>query len=32
MVALESLLGEDEVWSARLVLRLKRAINFDPTV
>ena len=30
MVALESLLGEEEVWSARLEYRLKRAINFDP--
>ena len=32
MVALESLLGEEEVWYARLEYRLKRAINFDPTV
>ena len=29
MVALEQQLGEEEVWSARLVQRLKRAINFD---
>ena len=32
MVALESLLGEEEVWSARLEYRLKRTINFYPTV
>jgi hypothetical protein len=32
MVALESLLGEEEVLSARLEKRLKRAKNFDPTV
>jgi len=32
MVDLESLLGEEEVWSARLEYRLKRAINFYPTV
>jgi len=32
MVALESLLGEEKVWLARLEYRLKRAINFDPAV
>jgi hypothetical protein len=32
MVALESLVGEEEVWSARLEFRFERAINFDPTV
>ena len=31
-VALESLLGEEEVWSARLEYPFKRAVNFDPTV
>jgi hypothetical protein len=29
---LESLLGEEEVWSARLEYRFKIAINFDPNV
>jgi hypothetical protein len=31
-VAMESLLGDEEVWSAILEYRLKRAITFDPTV
>jgi len=29
---MESLLGDEEVWSAILEYRLKRAITFDPTV
>jgi hypothetical protein len=31
-VAIESLLGDEEVWSARIVQRVKMAIIFDPTV
>ena len=32
MVAMESLLGDEDVLLATLELRLKRAITFDPTV
>jgi hypothetical protein len=31
-VAMDSLLDDEEVWSAKLEKRLKRAITFDPTV
>ena len=31
-VAMEWLLGDDDVWSVELEFRLKRAITFDPTV
>jgi hypothetical protein len=31
-VVLESLLGDEDVWSARLESRLKRAITIDPTI
>ena len=31
-VALEWLLGDEDVWSVELEYRLKRAIPFDPTV
>ena len=31
-VAMESLLRDEEVWSASLEYRLKRAITFNPTV
>ena len=32
MVAVEWLLGDEDVWSVELEYRLKRAITFDPTV
>jgi hypothetical protein len=32
MVAVEWLLGDEDVWSVELEYRLKRAIPFDPTV
>jgi len=31
-VAMEWLLGDEDVWSPVLEYRLKRAISFDPTV
>ena len=31
-VAIEWLLGDEDVWSVELQYRLKRAITFDPTV
>ena len=31
-VAMEWLLGDEDVWSVELEYRLKRAITFDPTV
>jgi hypothetical protein len=32
MVAMERLLGDEDVWCVELEYRLKRAITFDPTV
>jgi hypothetical protein len=32
MVAMERLLGDEDVWFVELEYRLKRAITFDPTV
>jgi len=31
-VDMELLLGDEDVWSVELQYRVKRAINFDPTV
>jgi len=31
-VAMEWLLGDEDVWSVELEYRLKKAITFDPTV
>jgi hypothetical protein len=31
-VAIESLLGDEEVWSAKIEQRVKMVITFDPTV